>query len=247
MADYRIKHKYGIYKKYSKVNVPIRDVVGFRIIVDTIENCYSVENILKEVWPFYNDLYNDYIQNPKNTGYKSIHNSFRFSKNLEAEVQIRTNEMHEFNEYGQAAHLLYKIAYRGEKSLLNRKFKEYMKENPFLFKDLQNWDIDARIEKKSVINTFKKYVYAFTPKGDIVELPRESTIIDFAYSLHSSIGEKCNSGFVNNKLVPLDYKVNDGDCIKIKTSNNVNANLDWLRIVKTKRAKSELKKLFKLK
>ncbi|EKD96536.1 MAG: GTP pyrophosphokinase [uncultured bacterium] len=240
----RIKHKYGIYKKRSRPNTPVRDIVGVRIIVDSIENCYVVENILREIWSTEPKLHNDYIQHPRSSGYKSLHNTIRFSNHLEAEVQIRTHDMHEFNEFGQAAHLLYKIGDKGEKSLAYSKFKDYMKENPSLFKDLQKWDIESNTENSSVIDTFKKYVYVFTPKGDIVELPRDSTIIDFAYSLHSDIGEKCSAGFVNNKLVTLDYKVKDGDCIRIKTSNNVNANLDWLRIVKTKRAKSELKKLF---
>lgn len=254
---YRIKHLYGIFRKsnylLSKGTDPgkdfskIYDVGAMRIIVETDEQCYLVEQLLMSLLESIPDARDDYIYQPRHTGYRSLHNVFKFSRDVWAEVQIRTQEMHEQAEFGPASHLLYKIGDKDTKLGVVEKFKKYTKENPFWFKDLHFLQMEKELAGYKPNTPFSKYVYAFTPKGDIIELPKGATLVDFAYALHTKLGHSCIGGFVNGQMVKLDYEIKDGDEVEIKVlKNKKKPSLDWLNIVKTTKAKSYIRKALKV-
>lgn len=239
--DYRIKHIYSIHKKFlsykasgkSKDLRGIYDIAAMRILVDTVEDCYGVEGLLKQIWEDVPETRDDYIANPKHSGYKSLHNTFKVAPNFVLEIQVKTYRMHEDNEFGLASHTLYKI---GEA------LKKRTAENPDWLKEI-NFGLNRSDIK---IDQFTKSVYVFTPKGDIKELPRGANLIDFAYSVHNDLGNSCVGGVVNGELQKLTYELQDGDRIEIKTSKNRKVpSADWLEVVKTKRAKDEIRKTLK--
>jgi len=237
----RIKSRYGIYKK--SLRGPVRDKLGLRVVVNTIEQCYAAESLLKNLFDTYEDLRDDYISKPRPSGYRSIHNTLKVEKGVDMEVQIRTHEMHQYSEFGPASHLIYKLGDKGATSLAYEKFKNYTKENELWYKELSFWKVrSGTAESFNHKAPFSKNVYAFTPKGDIVELPKGASLVDFAYSVHSSLGDKCVGGHVNQKYVSLNYLIQDGDYVEIKTTNKVNANRDWLKFAITKRAKEHIRK-----
>ncbi len=248
----RVKRRYSIFKKllhYGKtltnLNQDIKgiyDLAAMRIVVNTIEECYLVEGLLCDLWDRIEHLRDDYIAVPRKAGYQSIHNIFKIGRGMNLEIQIRTHEMHKFSEYGPASHLLYKIGDKGAASLAYKKFMEYTKKNAFWFEELVAWkredtgfDISSKIP-------FSKNIYTFTPKRDIVELPKGACLLDFAYALHTDLGNRCIGGFVNKKYVGLDHVLQDGDFVEIKQGPKVNANRDWLKLVRTSRAKECIRK-----
>jgi GTP diphosphokinase / guanosine-3',5'-bis(diphosphate) 3'-diphosphatase len=252
----RVKHLYGIYRKAQYMKSINRDPGNFyenvydaaamRIIVNSVEECYTVENLLKELMGPLPEQRDDYIKNPKRSGYQSIHNIYKISKDMRIEIQIRTQEMHNKNEFGPASHLLYKIGDKDAQSQAVEKFKDYFKENPYWSKDLNYWESEKALAEYKPSTPFSKFVYAFTPKGDIIELPKGSTIIDFAYAVHSKLGDSCIGGFVNGQMVKLTYEIADGDRVEIKTlKNRTKPSTDWLKIVKTARAKNRIRKALK--
>ncbi len=254
----RIKHLYGIFRKGKFLNTigknpggnyeDIYDTGALRIIVNKIDECYTVENILKELMEHIPSERDDYIKIPRESGYQSIHNTFKVTKDICIEVQIRTHDMHENSEYGPASHLLYKVSDKDAKSSAAHKFKKYLTKNPNWFKDLQfiNMAQDPEAGFKPT-TPFSKNVYAFTPKGDIIELPKGSNIIDFAYALHTDLGNACIGGFINGQLVKLTYEIMDGDRVEIKSfKGKTKPSKDWLEIVKTPRARMEIKKALKM-
>lgn len=237
----RVKEPYSIYKKslkYQKGNKKfnidklsnIYDILAVRIIVDNVEQCYSVESILQNLIPVVAEERDDYIIKPKPSGYKSIHNIFKYNETTFLEVQIRTHEMHEENEFGRASHVLYK---------LGDVIKELFENDSNILKELNVGvpDVTPQLDK------FKKYVYVFTPKGDVVKLDRGAIPIDFAFSIHSDLGINCSGAIVNGKIVPLAYTLKDGDYVKIIKSRGVpSISMDWLNLVKTKKARCEISK-----
>ncbi len=248
----RFKHIYGIYRKLMLSHKyerdldhaidKLHDIVAMRIIVDTVEQCYSVENILQNTWDSNAQLRDDYIVKPRPSGYRSLHGVYTISKNLEIEVQIRTKEMHEFNEYGPASHLLYKIGDKGANSPGYKKLQQYTNVNKFWFKDLNLSALETIELKPEKISPFAKKIYCFTPKGDIIELGNDSTVIDFAYALHTDIGNRCSGAYINHVFVPLDHKLLDGDMVEIKLQKKNNVNHDWLKIAKSARTRSHIRK-----
>lgn len=245
----RLKHPYSIYKKskYTKTKVlnDIKDIAGIRIITDTVENCYVIENIIFGLFSHYPSLRDDYIATPRASGYKSLHNIIKLNDTINVEVQIRTKEMHEYNEFGPASHVLYKIGDKGAKSLSVGLFKSYIRDNPNLFKEINYWE-SLRNNNNGITNVaFDKNVYVFTPKGDIIELPKDSCVIDFAYALHTTIGDRCVGALVNKRYVGVDYKVQTGDYIEVKTASKFSVNTSWLRIAKTARAREHIRKLMR--
>lgn len=240
----RIKHYFSIYKKALSYLAKgksteitydnILDIAGMRIIVDTVEQCYLVEDILKNIWPEQPDERNDYIKTPKPSGYKSIHDIFNVSEDKNLEVQIRTHQMHEENEFGSASHFFYKIG---------NKFRENILENPNWLKEINYWENQNHFLENYEIAHFKDYVYAFTPKGDIIELPRGANIIDFAYYIHSKVGNNCIGGVVNGNIVKIDYEIKDGDRVEIMTTKHLKKpSPDWIKVAKTKKAISMIRK-----
>ena len=236
--DYRIKHIYSIYRKSKKMEAKgkkgdldkIYDIAAMRIIVDTVEQCYEVEDILEQMWENIPEERDDYIQKPKPSGYRSIHNTFKISKGLNLEIQIKTRKMHEENEFGSASHVLYKIGQTMGKNL---------SENPGLLKQLNYVENKQSIK----LDQFNDFVYTFTPKGDIIELPRGSILLDFAYAIHKDIGNKCIGGTVNGDFCSMEHILQDGDKVDIRILNTKKCpGIDWIKKVKTKKAKEYIRK-----
>lgn len=243
--NHRIKSAFSFYKKYDKhlrsgrvdANdyTSIYDLVAFRIMVPTVDDCYKIEALINDACNNLVDERDDYIKNPKANGYRSIHQVYEIAKETYIEVQIKTFEMHNFNEFGSASHIFYKFK-AGLKDLLN--------EIPNLIKDL-NYET---MLKTNASDTFlADYVYVFTPKGDIKKLKFGATPVDFAYFIHSNVGHRCTGAHVNDSLVPLDYKLKSGDTIKIKLAKrNKKPSYDWLNFVVEKRSKHYINKALKI-
>ncbi|OGC45579.1 hypothetical protein A2V49_03715 [candidate division WWE3 bacterium RBG_19FT_COMBO_34_6] len=247
----RFKHIYSIYRKKLLKEMQsgstgtdleyVHDLVGMRIIVEEVGQCYEVESILDTLWEQDPSQRSDDLIKPRPSGYRSLHTYYMVSSNLGLEIQIRTFEMHNFNEYGPASHLLYKVSQHMSEEV-KEEFSKYMSENPSWFKNLNFWDIQTKIQGYKPSVPFSKNVYVFTPKGDIIELPRGSKVLDFAYKIHSDLGNYCNGCYINGKFSKLDYEIQDGDLIKILTNNKPVVNRDWLGITYTKYAKINIKK-----
>lgn len=229
----RIKSYYSIYRKSLNKNKGIdqfHDLVGLRILVNTVEECYKAEDILNQLWEAIPGERDDYIQNIRPSGYRSIHNTYRVTSEFNLEVQIKTFEMHEENEHGLASHALYKI---GED------FRKRIKDHPEILKELSYQQAHHNIPLKQ----FEQYVYVFTPKGDIIELPKGSNLIDFAYALHEDMGNSCVGGLINDQMQKLDRELKDGDRVQIKIlSSKKMPSPDWLKFVKTQKARSEIRR-----
>ncbi len=211
----------------------VYDIAAMRVLVNTVEECYAVEGILKQIWDDSAGKRDDYITHPKPSGYKSLHNTFQVKPGFMLEIQIKTHQMHEENEFGVASHTFYKT---GET------LKKKMFANPNWLKEI-NFGINRAAIK---IDQFTDNVYVFTPKGDIKELPRGANLIDFAYYVHNDLGNSCIGGVVNGELQKLTYELQDGDRVEIKTSKNrKKPSPDWEDVVKTKRAKDEIRRSLK--
>jgi len=239
----RLKHIYGIFRKeryykfkgksVGKNYEGINDILGLRILVDTVDQCYQTEDILKQLWGFIPEERDDYIQLPRASGYRAIHNVFK-TDNLTFETQILTKDMYEYNEFGPAKHSVYKIMDSDKGTAKDNRLKDYLK------------NYLSSIEKVSysepIINTTNK-IYTFTPKGDIVELVKGANLIDFAYSIHADIGNKAVGGSVNGKNAKLTDELHNGDKVEILTSGNKKyPSEDWIKLVKTSKARSIIRK-----
>jgi GTP pyrophosphokinase len=253
--QYRTKGLYSLYRKIARYKKQrkeignncekIYDIFALRIIVNTVEECYLVENLITQLLNHIPEERNDYIKEPRPTGYQSIHNAIELDKDFFAEVQIRTHEMHKQAEFGISSHLLYKMGDKGEKSKATKEFRKYLKGNPELFRDLNYWEVE-KDQNYTPDTPFKNKIYVFTPKGDIIELPEEATVVDFGYAVHTEIGNKCGGAFVNNKIVKLDTKLKTGDIVKIKVDKRKKKpSKHWLDFVKTRRAKIQINKAWK--
>jgi GTP diphosphokinase / guanosine-3',5'-bis(diphosphate) 3'-diphosphatase len=242
-VDFRTKHLYSVYRKLLKYQKKdekadiskIFDIAAMRIIVDTVENCYSTEGILKELWDEIQDQRDDYIQHPKASGYKSIHNVFKVESDLHFEIQIKTQDMHHENEFGRASHTFYKM---GELT------KGGLKDNPTWIKEVNFVETGGNIKT----NQFADFVYVFTPKGDVIELPKGSNLIDFAYAIHKEIGDTAVAGLVNGEYQRLNFKPKTGDTVEIqRSSSKKSQSSDWVKEVKTGRARIQIRRANKRK
>lgn len=239
--DWRIKHVYSIFRKtlrYKKGNKyrglkSISDIAAMRIIVRSVEQCYVVEDLLNQIWENIPTERDDYIAKPKPSGYMSIHNTFIVNPEVNLEIQIKTERMHENNEFGGPSHVLYKTGIVSNSG--SEEFSDLLK------------DTNLQLNKGEIkIDHFAKYVYVFTPKGDIKKLPKGSTPIDFAYSVHKDLGNSCVGSTVNGEFQKLSYILQDGDTVEIKVlKNKKTASNDWLSFVKTKRARALIRKSLK--
>ncbi len=238
----RSKHLWSIYRKLERNGWTIDqldqiyDLVGFRVIVKTIKECYEVLGIIHALWPPIPGRFKDYISLPKPNMYQSLHTTVLGPRGKRVEIQIRTEEMDRIANEGIAAHWLYK-----EGAILSpkesKKF-EWLERLVELQKELQN---PKEFLESLRLDLFPEEVYVFTPGGDIKVLPRGATPVDFAYAIHTEVGHHCVRAWVNHQLVPLDYELQTGDVVKIDTSSQQKPSRDWLKFVKTSRARSRIR------
>lgn len=239
----RPKHIYSIYKKMknkNKVFEEVYDLIAIRIIVSSVKDCYGVLGLVHTMWKPIPLRFKDYIAVPKQNMYQSLHTTLLGDDGKPFEVQIRTYDMHRTAEYGIAAHWKYKEGTKGGNDI-DAKLS--------WLRELMEWQNDMKDSREFMetlkVDIFADNVFVFTPKGDVKDFVNGSTPLDFAYSIHSAIGNKCVGAKANGKLVPLDYQMRTGDIIEILTSNTATPSRDWLKFVKTTQARSKIKQWFK--
>ena len=242
----RAKHYYSIISKMNnrnKIFEDIFDLFAIRIIVDKIEECYAVLGIVHQLYTPLQDRFKDYIATPKSNGYRSIHTTVFGDKGQMVEVQIRTKEMDQTAEIGVAAHWIYKER-NSNKSDLNKHISWLRDLVEILQSEEKNPDEFLKLLK---VDLFEDEIFVFSPKGDVLQLPIDSSPVDFAFNVHTQVGLHCSGAKVNGKMVPLNTKLKNGDSIEVITSDNQLPNDAWLKIVKTAKAKSHIKKWIKKK
>jgi len=228
--NYRIKSYWSTYKKLLKKDMDINkihDLLALRIITTDIPSCYKILGILHKHFKPISGEINDYIAKPKINGYRSLHTTIISDDGVIVEIQIRTEEMHKEAEYGICTHWAYK-----EKIDLNKN-RNALAWTEKMSSFWENFKIDFYANK----------VFCFTPKGDIIVLPKDATAVDFAYAVHSEVGNHCESAKINGKIVTLDHTLTNGDVVEIGTNKNKLPSADWLKFIKTSFAKGHIKKL----
>ena len=247
----RVNHFFSIYKKMvnqNKTLYQIYDLFAVRIIVDTVKDCYAALGVIHEMYTPVPGRFKDYIAMPKANMYQSLHTTLIGPSGQPFEIQIRTEEMHKTAEYGIAAHWKYKESGDGTKGVAKNQEEEKLS----WLRQILEWQRDMSDNReflsllKGDLDLFTEDVYCFTPNGDVKNLPNGSTPVDFAYAIHSAVGNKMVGARVNGKLVNIDYKIQNGDRIEILTSQNSKGpSRDWLNIVKSTQAKSKINQWFK--
>jgi len=239
----RPKHFYSIFKKMKAQNVEFEqvfDVIAFRIILNTVKDCYEALGILHSLWKPVPGRFKDYIAMPKANGYQSLHTTVIGPYGERVEIQIRTEEMNRTAEEGIAAHWQYKEG----KVIAPKDSRQFA-----WVRQLLEWQQDLHDPREFLetvkIDLFPDEVYVFTPKGDVKQLPLGSTAVDFAYSIHTQIGHQCVGAKVNGKIVPLRYQLKNGDIVEIITAPAHQPSKDWLKFVKTSRARTKIRQWIK--
>ncbi|NDJ77892.1 MAG: bifunctional (p)ppGpp synthetase/guanosine-3',5'-bis(diphosphate) 3'-pyrophosphohydrolase [Chloroflexi bacterium] len=250
----RPKHIYSIYRKMERKHLPfnqIYDIRAIRIIVNTLPECYQALGIIHNIFHAIPGEFDDYISSPKENSYRSLHTAVLDSEGKTLEVQIRTHEMDTEAEYGIAAHWRYKEdrSATGTDGALDRRLEDFRR----MMEDVEQ-ETDDDQDANGFVEGMKEQmsherIYAFTPKGDIVDLPEGATPVDFAYHIHTEVGHRCRGAKINGRLVGLDYQIKNGERVEILTANRGGPSLDWLNadlgFIKTSRARSKVKQWFK--
>ena len=238
----RMKHPYSIYRKMyaqSKTMDEVLDLFAFRVIVETVSDCYNVLGVIHDLYRPLLGRFKDYIGTPKPNMYQSLHTTVMGKSGIPFEVQIRTAEMHEIAEYGIAAHWKYKRGIAGAAAEGRYEWVRKLLENQ------ENTDAEEFIHTLKV-DMFSDEVFVFSPKGDVTNLPAGATPIDFAYSVHSAVGNRMVGAKVNGRMVSLDYQLQNGDIVEILTANNAHGpSRDWLSIARSSEARSKIRQWFK--
>lgn len=240
----RPKHFYSIYKKMKKDNrdlSQVYDLFAIRVIVDDVKDCYGVLGIVHSLWKPLPYRFKDYIAMPKPNNYQSLHTTVIGTRGQPVEIQIRTWEMHHIAEYGVAAHWRYK---EGNQTANKDAFDEKMG----WLRNLLEWQ-DTSNPQEFVnalkLDAFSDEVFVFSPRGDVIDLPQGTIPIDFAYRIHTDVGHRCVGAKINGKIVPLDYRLKNGDIVEIITSKTGKPSLDWLNIVGSSESRSKIRNWFK--
>ena len=246
----RAKHIYSIYNKMRIRGLPMNelyDLFAVRLILDTeeVSNCYAVYGIIADIYNLVPETYKNYIAKPKKNGYRSIHSAF-FGKDKRAvEVQVRTKEMHFIAEHGVASHFNYKRGALPAQTVLdNENLNDWVELVRTIFQKVGNESVDELLDSVRT-NSFRDEIYVFTPLKEFRVLPKGSTPVDFAFSVHTEVGMHCIGAKSNGKIIPLDYKLRSGEQIEILTSDQKQPNKEWLKSVVTHRAKSQVHKYLK--
>lgn len=247
--DSRAKRYYSLYKKLLRYDMDmsrVYDLVALRIVVQTVEECYAALGAIHQLWQPMPNRFKDYIARPKPNGYRSLHTTVFALDNKILEIQIRTKEMHEENELGIAAHWAYQqVKSSAEK---NKKWTGVKDKSEMLWMEqLSNWQKHANDEDDFLeslkVDFFKDRIFVLTPQNDIIDLPAGATPVDFAYRIHSDVGDNCVGAKVNGKIAPLDYELQTRDVVDIITQKNRKPSEDWLRFVKTSLAKKHIREV----
>lgn len=239
----RAKHYWSLYQKLLRHEMnfeKIHDLVALRLILNTTENCYKALGIIHQHFKPLPGLIKDYIAFPKPNYYRSLHTTCFCVDGKITEIQIKTLEMHQEAEYGVAAHWAYKEGINLEKSAYRKKFA--------WVQQLKDWQKEAGSKEfleGLKIDFFKNRVFVFTPKGDVIDLPEGSTVVDFAYAVHTEIGEKCAGAKINGKIAPLHTQLSNGDVVQILVDKNKKPSRDWLEFVQTQTARSKIREWLK--
>ena len=243
----RVKHVYSIWRKMRAQNIDlsqIHDIIAFRVIVDDVAHCYESLGILHSLWKPVPGRFKDYIAIPKPNMYQSLHTTVVGPDAERIEVQLRTREMHQIAEKGVAAHWAYKEG-KGKNGALNKDAEKFG-----WLRQLVEWQRDLTDPKEFLetvkVDLFSDEVFVFTPKGDVKSLPRGASPVDFAYAIHSQVGEHCVGAKVNGKIVPLRSKLKSGDTIEVLTSPHSHPTKDWLTFVRTSRAQTRIRNFIRL-
>ncbi|MGN1063735.1 MAG: RelA/SpoT family protein, partial [Alphaproteobacteria bacterium] len=236
----REKRPFSIWRKMQRQNIPFEqvcDVMAFRVVVKTVEECYQTLGIINTKYPMIPGRYRDYISTPKPNGYQSLHTSVIGPLNLRIEVQIRTEEMHQVAEYGLAAHWEYKQGAHRE----GRQYR-WLRE---LLELMQHSSNPNEFLEHSKIAMYQDQVFCFSPKGDLITLPKGATPIDFAYAVHTKVGDTCVGAKINGKIKPLRTLLQNGDQVEILTAKNQTPAAEWERIVVTANAKAHIRRFLR--
>jgi GTP pyrophosphokinase len=235
----RSKHIYSVWHKMRQQQLSleeVHDLIAFRVIVNNIKDCYSVLGLVHSMWKPVPGRFKDYISMPKANMYRSLHTTVIGPEGDRIEIQIRTEEMHQLAEYGVAAHWKYKESGR---------LKEKDAERFTWLRRILDWQEELKDPREFMaslrFDLFEDEVYVFTPQGEVKELPEGATPVDFAYMIHSEVGDRCAGAKVNGKLVPLDSRLKNGDTVHIITDSHRHPSRDWLRFVKTAKARTRIK------
>jgi len=243
--DGRIKSAYSVWNKIKNKNISfeqLSDIMAFRIISNSTRECYKCLGIIHRKYQYIPGRFKDFISSPKSNGYRALHTTVMGPKNKKIEIQFRSNVMNQIADYGVAAHWKYK----DPKSIKEKDTKEYKWMHDLV--DLMNSSANQdELIENSKISVFKDEIYVFTPKGDLIELPKKATPIDFAYAIHTQIGDKCVGAKINEKLQPLKTVLKNGDQIEIITSEESQPSPLWERFAVTTKVKSQIRRFFRSK
>lgn len=235
-------HKKAIYK-YNKGDISspdsfegLYDLLGIMALVQSEKECYELLAFVQENWAIVQNEFDDYIANPKPNGYRTLQTAIELSPRKFCEIQIKTFDMHNYNEFGPASHFSYKYGKGSSKSQAT------------WIKDLieQKEKINEMIAGESKIKAFQDTIFVFTPKGQLITLPKDSTPVDFAFALHTDLGKGCSGAFINGKMASLSTALSSGDTVEIQVNKSHRPSQDWLKFIKTAEAKRQIRKYLKL-